>query len=322
MTAYYSRQVSKILLPLADSVSILYPEQTILCYCDNGGTLDIGACCYLKRKGGPRKKSQNGRLVCLKSLDNNRSIIIRELINYLSQEVKSSGKRLTTLRSITSEILAYIDWLDTNNHSNLFTDKEIVKEGLRLYFDFLVQKVNTNNLNLNTAAKLQRNIVKFLSDFLNNEYLGSGLNVLRASKLVSQTTTPPSEKIQGQVLLISETLFDEITNFIITEGKYPFQIEIPNYLNWEESRLWIFPTVKWFMSPNELLGRIQMKNGYWAYDYFNGRLSAIEVISQNYSSKSAARLALRSAKNQINLSNNNLRHSRRISLALVAHNAS
>ena len=320
MSGFASRPVVVYDLPLPREATLLHPEQVMLRFGDQG-TVDVGALCYLRRDSAPRRKRGAGRSVDLASFDQQRADRLRTLIGYFSDVFAHSGRRAATLRGMIHTFIgSFMDWADGNGHAGVLDGEPTARAAFRDYVRYLRECVLRNSLSINTGAAKQRCVLDLLGGFLNIDDLHRGINLLRGDMQAKEPTRPPCEADQSKVLALCAALFEGF-NALVLEGKpYPFRLGMPQYLDWADSALWIFPTRKWCSPPHRIAARQKLGKPYRAYDYINGRLATIEELLPHHGSRNARGGLLR-AQRGMAAANADLQHRSRRDRAVVAHNA-
>lgn len=316
------RQIVELTLPLAKDVVILHPENVILRFCDGSLSLDVGARCYLERRvlRRQRNKQDIGLSVDLSSVDKARAQKIREFVSHLSEEAELGGKLQTTLWHIAYSFLRFLDWCDANQQRDVLKNEERARIAFRAYVESLRERVRRNDININTAAKYQNQTGYLLASLMMVYDLGMGIRQMRMSRQATETTLPPDEDLQGKVLALCEMLFKGASNFVLHNEQYPYKLEMPEYLAWDECILWIFPSIRLFIPPHEWSTH-QIIKANPVMDYANGRLFEIDKIAHRYSSRTVAKVSINNAKKSIDVANADKRHHSRRELAMLAHNA-
>jgi len=217
--------------------------------------------------------------------------------------------------------ISFIDWCDRTGDTQVLRSKQTAREAFQNYVWHLRDRVQRNELSSSTATSYQNSVLEFLGEFLSVDNLGEGINLIRRKNTDAEPTLLPDDHVQGRVLSLCRCLFDGLSELVVKARQYPFRVDVPEYLGWENNHLWVFPTIRWTMSPEKFSKRQNLANPYWAYDFIEGSISQIEDIENNYSNQNAANLAIKKAQKQILDANNNKRHYQRLKAAILAHNA-
>lgn len=314
MNNYTQRKVIVIELPVNINTAILKPEQTILKY-DKYGTIDIGSLCYLDRNLTKRRMHTEGKSVNIQSLDKKRVNYIRRLVQIISDNFNYSGNSKETIFNNTRHFLSFINWADYNSHSDFFNDKDKAKVAFLSFINYLKDKLSKNEITSSTAVVIQRASLKFLEEFHNTENLAIGIPLIRRS-LINNYTLPPSEDAQNKVLLLCEHLFEGISDFILNNKSFPYKLNVPQHIGWEDNSFHIFPLTEWAINPQNYK---EKQGGIW--NAKEGRLNSKEEIKNLYKIHSNGITAINRAKKMLNESNLNHYCIYKLRLAMVAHHA-
>lgn len=313
-------------LPLVDETTILHPEQVILRY-RRIGSIDIGSLCYLRRKVTRVRARGSCTKVDITSSGPIRVKRVRDLIKFMSEEFSNSGLRDITLLRRHQEIFRFVNWCDTNGHNEALNNVLIAKIAFRSFVANLRDQVAQNKITITTAAKRQNPTLDVLSKFMNIENLAQGINLLQRSGVAVEPTTVPCENAQAKVISWCKALFGGFTELVLDQKPYPFQLNVPGYLNWPDNGMWVFPVNQWCLSPDQIQNRHTLNSTYPAYNYTNGRLNTIdEIMSIQVDSDlacdiSTARRRRLSASQVIAEANNDFRYRARLMAGFLGVNA-
>jgi len=228
---------------------------------------------------------------------------------------------MTTLATKASAHMLFVDWSDDVGHKGQFGTEQDARHAFRAYVEHLRHRVNTDDLNVNTATYYQNQCAGFLNSLFGVDDMTRGVRLLQASKKAVNVTSPPDETMLSKQISLCQMIFDGVAAHVLDNNPYPFKLEMPGYLGWKENYLWVFPACKAFMAPHELARRSQLGIANWAMDYQNGRLASIEDIDHLYSRKQGVgSVALDHANRSIIAANDDPQHHRRRELASLAQN--
>jgi len=317
--AFSERPVTVYEMPL--KAKILHCERVVLKFGDN--SVDIGALCYLRRPDSAmyRRKWNQGRQVDLGSFDAARANQIRDVITQLSERISAGGSRMRTAEDTAKGLIRFMDWADQSGHKDVLSGQKAPYEGFRAYVHFLRERVNRHETKPSTGANSQHTVLTFLERFTGLHDLHRGINLLNNPKNSGGGTEPPAEEDLARSQGLCDALFTGLSDFVLNESRYPFRLPMPKSLGWKDDFLWVFPTRKWCMPPHFWESRKQLKSGYWAYDYAQGRLATLDEMRQHYGSQRRASIPLKNAEALITKANADPRHIWRIMAAMLAHNA-
>lgn len=165
-------------VPLAAGEVLLSPEQTIIRF-PNGKFVDVGALCYLKNFSAKGKKGYLGRFVELRSLCDSRRQQIRKLIKLTSDQLKYSSRNSVTVKNLVDAFIAFIRWADESNFNNVLDSVENSKKIIILYSRFLDDEYSKGNISLKHSKTQRGKVVRFLSEFFEEDSFKHGLITLR-----------------------------------------------------------------------------------------------------------------------------------------------
>ncbi|MBB5497631.1 hypothetical protein [Paraburkholderia sp. MM5384-R2] len=309
-------------LPIPANVPLLHPEQVVLQYY-RGHSIDFGALCYLRRQNHAKRSPGQGRQVDLLSLNAERVAHVRSLIEFVSELVTNGRYGRKTVDGIHRNFVRFMDWCDTSGHSDALKDESSARDAFRCYVAHLRRIVAQHQLNNNTAAIRQSNCRDTLELFLNIESLSSGVNVLTKSSNFETPTQVPSDDAQGRVISWCQSLFYGLSELVIDRKPYPFSMTVPEYMNWPNDRLWIFPSSQWCEPPGSLHTASKVAHYFIADDYDTGTINTPKALGSEYSAKSSrARALMRKqiakAHKLVDAANKNFRSRDRLDRAILA----
>ncbi len=320
MTTLSSRPIVVYDLPLPKGIDLLHPEQVVLRYFKSH-TIDVGALCYLRRNNFGRRTPGEGRKVDLTSFCSKRSRQIRTLIDVFTEAFGNGRQNAQTLDLLHRHFVQFMDWCDTNQHNDVLNDELLARAALRAYVEYLRRLVAQNQLNNNTAVNYQNHSREVLEAFFNVEYLDRGINILSKNIVFETPTAVPSDDAQGKVIAWCQSLFYGISELVIDQKPYPFAMNVPNYLNWPDNRLWIFPCHQWCKPPGSTYKRKKGPLDLIAYDFENGGVFELKTLESQYKAicnpKRAQRLRT-TAIRKIRVANNDFRCRWRIERGILA----
>ena len=240
MSKFGSRPVFVYDLPLSEGVSILHPEQVVLKFGQHH-SCDIGALCYLRRRVAQRRRNFCGKDVDLASFNSARADLVRDLIEYISEDFATGGMRQATMYSLVSDFLRFINWADVNEHTNVLNGAPAGCSGIRAYVTHLRERVAQNSLSNNSGASLQNNASTVLAGFLRIDVsdLVRGIHLLRSSNKATESTPTPCEDAQSKVLAMCDALFSGFSELVLEGKPYPFRLTMPKYLEFPHDALWV-----------------------------------------------------------------------------------
>ncbi len=332
MTLFVSRKVVVHNLPLPPELPVLHPDQAIIRF-GHFGTVDIGAVCFLQREPTPigrQRRSKEGRKVVLSSFCPMRGDYIRRFISYMSNQVRYSGKASGTLLSDAKRFVVFMAWADANGYGDALDDSNKTKFVAAAYANHIRAQVLSHQLSVNAGATAQQQLFAVLSDYLEIDDLGRGINFLRKDRNTTESTKPPSEAAQGRTLRLCEALFDGLASLVLEQAPYPHGVAVPDYLGYDADTMWVFPSQVWCLPVSKLNIEAQEFAGS-GYDYRTGRLTTrveLKALSkysgQFYKKKTTSNKIsgiLRNARLALDAANSDPRHWHRQYMGLMAMNA-
>lgn len=312
-------------LPLRKDTVIIRPESAILRF-PNGKSTDFGALCFLRREATPKylhesRRQSEGRRVELNSFSADRAKQVKDLIIHISDDLAHSGRRVETVRDYTTRFVAFMFWADSNGYHDVLNCAEIARRVIQDYARNLRERVMTNTISINGAARQQNTVYGMLSRFLEVDNLTRGINLLRKNPATTVITAPPNQDSQSRVLALCESIFDGLASFALNAKPYPYALDVPEFLNYPRNTIWIFPTTSWFMPKYMLLkGMIKWSLGF---NYNEGRVSTaneLQAIGGHFSNKQNIHNAINKAKRQLLKANSDKNHIQRRHLGMIALN--
>lgn len=313
-------------LPLPKGTAILHAGSAIIRF-SNGKSSDFGALCFLRREAPSRylfqsRRQSEGRLVDPDSFSPERAERVLALISHISDDLKYSGRRTETIRDAATRFVAFMFWADTNGHHAVMQCAEAAQPVVHAYVKHLRERVMTNSISINGAARQQNTVIGLLERFLEQDNLIRGVKLLRKNPAATEITAPPDEDSQVRVLSLCESLFDGLTSFVLDAKPYPYALAVPKYLNCPDNAVWVFPTTSWIMTPQMLSG----KKNRWplGYNFSKGKISTTQellTLEGFQGNKHTAHNIINRAKRQLHIANTDSNHSQRVHLGMIALNA-
>jgi len=320
------RPVNLLELPLAKHARILHPELTVLKL--GRRTLDIGALCYASRSKS-RKKAGEPRPVNTKTLLKQRPKQILQIIKALSSMTTDGGKTLATVGSLAYYFISFVNWADANHLNDCLAGADASRKAFHLWA-------------ADTRERYQRQ--QFGSRVHNDRIVQVSIMLEKLTGLyepmrgISRVTAPANPNGGTEPLglndfthavALNQAIFDGLCDLVLGGMPFPYKLDLPNTLGWEENHLWVFPTTVWRLAPHMRSDNPQAKSPSkrsQPYDYRNGRVATVDEIKSRYlgSPKVKIKTAKRSidrATAHLNKSNIDLQNGWRFILARVAQRA-
>ncbi len=283
--------------------------------------LDIGALCFTLRK--PKHPNANSPdnavwLVVKTSKRKERITSIMRFVEFLVYKY-STGTRSMTLLRYTDIFVRFLNWCDSNQNKKVLATLSTARESYAQYIQFLTERVRSDCLQVNTAARYQNETKEVLSFIFDDDcgVLSAGLRLIRKSTAASSVTLPPSQSTVRSAIDLYLAIFNQVTEFVLTFEQYPFCLKLP------DEALWVFPTTKPMASEATLRLRDSWKKGFRAWDYANGCVATCDEIAPYYDGdhsqqKSSAKLTIKLANKVLAEANEDQHHFFRRRLAYFA----
>lgn len=312
-------------LPLKKGVRILHPEQVILKI--GADYRDIGAFCYSLRSDRRRKSGQQTEVV-LSSFLKQRPKQMLQAIKVLS--AASEGKAPLTVRGMANYLKALLDWADANGHSNCLAGGDATRNAFRAYAANVADRFRRQEFISRTANRLQTEVCALLAAITGVEDLARGVQIIKNRDGANGGTEPAPDHDFAHMLALSMSLFDGLCDLVLDHRPFPYKLDLPTSLGWEQSHLWLFPTTRWCLPPHQWDPSVREKlssGSNWCYDYQHGRLATVEENWYRYKAPTPAaqqheaRRMIQAAKLQLDTANEDPRNHWRFELGMLAHHA-
>ncbi len=323
-----ARPVAILELPLAPNAKILRPEQVIAKI--GAHYHDLGSLCYAVRSSGKRKSGQP-RGVKLTSFLPQRPKQILQLIRWLSAMLADSGNRVWTVKGMVTYAKLFVDWADETGHHDCLAGDTATRTAFRAWVTQVENRYRTHELNSPSAARLQSSVCVLLEGVTSSCDLARGVRFVRKGRSPNGGTQPAAEHNFAHSLALNQALFDELSELVLEVRPFPFKLNMPKSLGWDECHLWAFPSERWQMPPR-LHGqaREELARPYWIFNYAQGRVATVDELWHRYQPQGSqvtgryrweARRQIERTHKSMYSANIDPRHRHRIKLAMIAHNA-
>ena len=180
----------------------------------------------------------------------------------------------------------------------------------------------------NSAARQLHTVVAFCEDAFSLEDLRRGISLLKVDRKLTQSATPPSEELQSRVLSLALALTQGLAELVLEKKPFPHALNMPGYLNFPKDKLWVFPTLTWFVSPAMSAQRDTALRAGRGFNYEEGRLATMEELRRINSIPGlesfarncdfVRRKVIQSSQTQLRQANLNFQHTQRRRLAQQA----
>lgn len=315
---FVERKVEIVDLPLPDDARLLHPERVMVRVA--GYVHDIGAYCYASRS--PKKRKPNGCTeVALQSFQNDRISQVRELIRTLSKFLTVGGLRACTVHGHCEFLKNLMDWADRNGHAQCLAGGANTRNAYRLYAADVEDGYRRQLFGSSNAFQKQTQNLKILEALTGLTDLAKGIRLVRKNSRESLGTEPANLHDFARALALNEALFKGLTDLVLEQKPFPYRVQMPASLGWEQNHLWVFPNSQWFQSPKHQ-GSLEATRR--VYDYRNGRLAQEDAIWPHFQGKTKntkrfwARRQIKLSQRTLIAANENGRSYFRLMLARVA----
>lgn len=319
---FSSRPTVTLELPLPPHVRIVHPEQVVLKI--GSSYHDVGAYCYALRSNSPRFRGQP-RDVAISSFLKHRPKRVLHIIEYLNRCRAESGWALPSVSTSANYLKQFLDWADTNGVHNCLTGGDPTKRAFELFATALRERYRQHELGAKTHNRALDGIRALLEVITHAELARVGRKVVDRAT-ATDGTEPAQPHDFAHALALNQALFNSLCDLVLNDKPFPFQLDLPKSLGWDDSFLWVFPLRVWRQPPHvRKTWCDQPPTTFLAYDYEHGRLATINELAPRFSSKrfpkTEAGWTISLAQRVLDAANHDLKHWARVMLAMHAHNA-
>lgn len=321
---FSERPVVILDLPLAANTRLLHPDQVMLKI--GNYVHDVGAFCYTLRSNKKRNLGKS-RQVVLNSFRKERIDQIRQLIKVFSCFLKDAGKRPATVINLLDYFKLFMDWADINGCPDCLVGGDATKNAYRLFANDVEDRVRRHDFECAHAFRLQTIVLTVLEALTSLSDLGKGIRFIRDTSHNKGGTEPAAEHDFAHALALNDALFQGFCDLVLGNQPFPFKLEMPKSLEWQNNFLWIIPTPRWFLAPHQWgEARAKFDRANWHYDYEQGRLATVDEIWHSYKGsdsqkRASARVCIANAEKYLDAANGDPRNHFRRMRAISAHNA-
>lgn len=321
---FCERPVVILELPLAANTRLLHPDQVILKI--DSDVHDVGAFCYSLRSNKTRKQGKS-RQVVLSSFRKERVNQIRQLIKVFSGFLKDAGMRPATVAGLLECFKVFMDWADVNGCPDCLAGGDATRSAYRLFAQDVEDQFRRHEFESGNASRLQANVLAALEALTGLSDLGKGIRFIKDTGWTKGGTEPAAQHDFAQALALNDSLFQGLSDLVLGNQPYPFKLQMPKSLGWQNDFLWVFPTLRWFLSPHQWgEARTNLDICSWNWDYEQGRLATVDEAWYRYKGpgwqkRSSARVAIAMAAKSLEAANSDAHGYYRRRVAMAAHNA-
>lgn len=327
--ALVARQTVIVEIPLPSHIRIARPEQVMLKL--GASYHDIGAYCYAIRSEKPRSRGQP-REVVLSSFLKHRPKQIIQIIKFLSQVKTDAGKSLLTIRAYIALFRQFLDWADANSFHDCLAGGQVTNNAYGAFCTDLRERFRRHEI----GARVHNDGINYVREMLEAitgvDDLGRIGRTIRHNKNTNSGTEPAQPHDFAHALALNQSLFDGLCNLVLNGESFPYRLDLPKSLGWNDNFLWLFPLRVWRLPPH-LWGaeREKLPHPHWVYDYEHGCLATVDELKKRYISnhprhaalvvRLAATRARKMAQQFLDGANSDNHHWARIMLGMHAQSA-
>lgn len=314
MNTHKERKINFFSPKSGDSVNIESIPNTVLLL-DGNNAIDIGSRCFTDREHLSRTRHSRFPQVCLDSLCSERVLLFHTAVTSITEDIKKAESSEKTIFRKIQYLTKYIDWCDKKGLPCPLK-AEGREDTFKLYSQHLENQVSIGRLSKNTAAMYQSTVETTIIEYLELPSVSRKAKRIRKSFHASSPTLPPEEKDTAKYLAVSESIFDQIGDFVLGNQEFPFKFSIPEAIKAPRRHIWLFPTrsiIYDINEPEKYLPRCA--------DYINGRVKDYHKLESDYCSQSEALLAATRLHKKIKEANSTDSNIWRIRLAAIARHA-
>lgn len=289
------------------------PIQNLVLRFTQARRFDIGALCYTERFKFLRAAV---KFVEHKSLRVDRCVALQNLISTHITDFYTNSTNLTFYGNIIKSN-AFFTWCDQNGYEDFLSCPRAYKVALRNYSHSLQVRKNNGEICKLTAGNLQSTARKIGYDFFpdceENFYTDIPLISVAGSK---KSTPVPTASDMANHLTLCETIFHELTKFLL--GFHDFPYRMPLLCEY----VWLLPTQYLFATKIIISNNKRRISNSIFWDYVNGRLRPFDECFL-FTSQLRHHVVRQytEAKRLLSDANADYYHTKRIRLGKLAHDA-
>lgn len=294
----------------------------------NSRKYDIGSLVYTDRKPAPKTKrairynysSHSRYTVNTNTYKKSRKEPLINFVEYLFIEAKK-GLSYQSLESKAINTMRFMLWCDAHGYELCLDNITHAREAFRAYINHLEHQNKIYDpskkigLSRSTVSCYQNMIKMFLAVSLNIRVveLVVGLRLIQKERNSGNSTFAPDHETLGKNLALWSCLFHNITDFLLKEKQYPFELSLP------EEKVWVFSSQNPFTTKCQKKIRKVILMGI---DDTTGKIrERDELKTLNGYTTGEANALIRYSQRKLNEANNDLRHCQRYRLGKIAHDA-
>ncbi|MBP0623393.1 integrase [Cupriavidus sp. LEh25] len=217
-----SRVYEEVRMPLAAGTTLLHPERALLKWEGIGNRSDIGQICYLTRDTSNTRPTRH--TFDPRSFSSERTKVVRLLVTQLSERVTLGAWRSETIYGALRGVLDFANWADRLGLHQVLCNEKATAEAVHRYFREKREQVSLGNLNHNTVAGIQPNLLSMLREFFRNDDFCADARVLRQQRYAYAPTAVPDAEAQAALLAWADALFSSISTLVLDFKPYPLHV--------------------------------------------------------------------------------------------------
>ncbi|WP_406869867.1 integrase [Paraburkholderia fungorum] len=199
------------------------------------------------------------------------------LVKQLSERLTPGAMRPNTVYLALRGVLDFANWADRLGLHQVLCDEKATAEAVHRYFREKREQVSLGNLNHNTVARLQPNLLSMLRELFRNDDFCADARVLRQQHYAYAPTVVPDAEAQAALLAWADALFSNISTLVLDFKPYPLRVTTERGEN-----LWLVPHTHGRSEGHD-------SNGLFGWNLETGQLRTREELTR--------RLAEAGAKN-------------------------
>lgn len=217
------RQYEEVRMPLAEGTLLLHPERALLKWEGSmSSRSDIGQICYLRRDTSSSQRTR--RTFDHSSFCSERARVVRLLVTQLSGRMTLGAMRPKTVHGALRVVLDFVNWADRQGLHQVLCDEKTTAEAVHRYFREKREQVSLGNVNRNSVASDQRNLLSMLREFFRNDDFCADARVLRHQQDAWVPTAVPDAEAQAGLLAWADALFSSISTLVLDFNPYPVRV--------------------------------------------------------------------------------------------------
>ncbi len=325
MSNYIERQtveyeLSELPFDRDGKLKIIDVSQVRLCFAHKKYPFDYGYLAYSSSKLKDKCNSCNTiRLVKKESLSYERLPLLESYLESVFIDYKTGINRETTILTKLKDSIKFVIYCNNNEKHKAFQTLKSTQNALREYLEYLRHKIKVNLLSLNTATNMQNYAIEMVAAMYGIQItdVSNGIRLLVRKNTVKINTEAPLEHDVQKILKLCDCLFNQITDFVLNNKKYPFQLQLPT------EKAWVVPHFDDFIVTLATQSQFDKKKSKSAWNFKTGKLYSPEEIAYRYKVDKIckAKLTIKKSEGFLYQANSNNRDKKRLRLAELSKDA-